>query len=304
MPDARLARELTIYKQGREICAFDLSRPGCYTIWAEVDLAQVTRDGNLSGRVTSTPIKVEIKSKREEESLNKDKVPFEKTFAEGQKLLDSDPLTAMSLISMACCAHKRHDDGIRILKEFVARTSNEKRKKFARAEALVIMQGLYIDKGNHQKGMQLAKEISKDYPDTEHDYWAMGNLAYMIYEKKKQWEKAESIYRNLIQRSEKSKKKQVWLVWPYIFLGNNLYHQKKFNDAISSYQKGLDMLHRYKHFGLEEYDFAAEAQFMIGQSYRKLGKTREAKEAYQKVLDKYVKSKKWSEKARLELTKY
>ncbi|MHC4863618.1 MAG: M56 family metallopeptidase [Planctomycetota bacterium] len=60
-PGAALIHKMTAYKKGGEICAFDLSRPGKYTIWAEINLAWAMKDTGIKGNIASAPIKVQIK---------------------------------------------------------------------------------------------------------------------------------------------------------------------------------------------------------------------------------------------------
>lgn len=226
------------------------------------------------------------------------KPTVEKEIQDAIEMVKQDPLAGIALINALCREYKQYDKGIKELERIAQEFSN---KPSIKAEALVNLQVLYLDSGNFKKGLELADEISKQYADTEHNFWSQGNIATLMYEKHNNWQKAENIYKKLIEKAEEITKKRSWMVWPYVYIGKNLYSQHKYDQAISQFRKGIDRIKKEGKWSNSAFDLTGEAQFMIGESYSKLGDAEKAKNAYKEVIEKYNKLPKWVEKAKSKL---
>lgn len=184
----------------------------------------------------------------------------------------------------------------------------------------------HIENGDYQEAMGQAKILIDTYPTSTEAFAGKLNIG-LCNEKTSQWEEAKEIYRNLaeklaveIERDETDKSKnsierRARLGLSYFRIGRCFFNQGKHQNAISEFEQAFKTMEGVKlriGEGIEDwpsarispmlYDDFAEALYLMGQSYQKLEKNIEAKNAYQQVIEKYPDSKEWVAKARERLT--
>lgn len=184
---------------------------------------------------------------------------------------------------------------------------------------------LYFAQGDYQKAIDEAKVVRAKYPD-EGDSFFCGDLIGRAYQKISEWGKAKEMYETLITDlsrtvQQKQNSAEIWskiiddkarLSIAYYRLGKCFFEQKEFEEAITTFHNGFGLFSvsndEWRMHSTMLYEAFIEAQFLLGESYMKLGKETEARVAYQKVVEKYpgyenyLGTKEWIDKAKVRLS--
>lgn len=267
------------------------------------------------GDVNSSPQKNVEKSKNTID-VEKELDNFHKRF----NLEDRDAMKReiMSFMNMLVVKTGAYEEGIAALQKILAENPNNEAVCPRAYEYIVLF---HTKSGNYQEAIKQAKILIDKHPTSTEALYIKFNIG-LCYEKLSQWEKAKETYTSLltdeIQENEtykaykglgKSKlEKSSRLGLLNVRLGRGLFNQRQHQKAIMRFEQAFRTVEGVKGWSSARispmlYDDFAEASFLMGQSYQKLEKNVDAKNAYQRVIEQYSHSKEWVDQAKDKLSK-
>jgi Tfp pilus assembly protein PilF len=148
-------------------------------------------------------------------------------------------------------------------KEPVGHTPKSTKPENAETKLLYSQAIIFFDRGELDEAEKKLIQITS----TDHDFHEAGHKLGLVYLKRGDFEKAESIFKQLVSRATDD-------AIFYSNLGRALYEQEKFGEALASYLKSIDI------------DDSRPGRFLsAAEVYRQLGDNEKAQEMYQKALE-------------------